>query len=162
MFVVPRVLACAPLQAACRARQFPSGGSVVIVAPAARYARAAALPALSQVLFFRLSHQFRSRNTQRFPEPYQCREGWLPDATLKTRHKRTINVCQMGELFLRNTLRRPVPSKGLPKNLPDVCRARHGVDRGFGEAYSPRPIGTYAGTKEAPWQPTQVPPIATR
>ena len=42
VFVVPCPLACAPLQAACRARQYPSGGGVVIVAPAARSARAAA------------------------------------------------------------------------------------------------------------------------
>ncbi|KAJ4853202.1 hypothetical protein LOD44_01840 [Xylella fastidiosa subsp. multiplex] len=42
MFVVPCPQACAPLHASCHARQYPSGGSVVIVAPAARYARAAA------------------------------------------------------------------------------------------------------------------------
>jgi hypothetical protein len=39
VFVVRPSRACAPLQAAHRCRQYLSGGSVVIVAPAARYAR---------------------------------------------------------------------------------------------------------------------------
>ena len=51
-----------------------------------------------------------SGKAQRLPQPYQRRDGWLPDATLKARHERPIYACLKGELLLGNVLLRPVSS----------------------------------------------------
>jgi len=68
------------------------------------------LPTLPQVLFFRLLHQIRSRNPQRLPQSDQCRDGRLPDASLKARYERPINICTVGKLFLRDVPIRSISS----------------------------------------------------